>query len=222
MAGSEDLTGEDRRPFEPTYHHRTTSYQTLNGWVDPESYTETVLMVMREGSSLALDHLVTMHIMGEPVRSVRGRRRSRPQSLFRQFVQAHRPATSWTDLLGLWNERYPEYAYTQAANLQRDAARADRSRLGAPTKRAAVPRYSDPEADPMPILRRMQELGWWASLKTPFLESSESEIWWAGFTPRGTSGWNGRPDHEVGDVSLPLAVCKAAVLAVMSKQESAS
>lgn len=61
------------------------------------------------------------------------------------------------------------------------------------------------------ILIRMQELGWHARLTTPF---QPGQRYHCGFTPHGTSGWNGRPDHDAGAASMPLAICLAALKAV--------
>jgi len=61
------------------------------------------------------------------------------------------------------------------------------------------------------IIRRMGELGFHARVKSPFTEQSP---WTAGFTPLGTSGFNGRPDHEASANSPGVAVAAAALDAV--------
>jgi hypothetical protein len=63
------------------------------------------------------------------------------------------------------------------------------------------------------VLDAMSRRGWWANLTTPF--SPADGTCWVGFTPHGVTGWNGSPDHKVGDATLALAVCKAALLALL-------
>lgn len=48
-------------------------------------------------------------------------------------------------------------------------------------------------------------------VKGPFHVGSD---WFAGFTPVGVTGWNGRPDHKASGSTAPLAICRAALLAV--------
>lgn len=61
------------------------------------------------------------------------------------------------------------------------------------------------------VLKRMSQLGYWAVLKTPFTDDGSYSC---GFTPKGVTGWNGRPDYFIMAESLPLAVCGAALLVV--------
>jgi hypothetical protein len=171
MAGSDDLTKEDRRSFEPSYRHRVRSYQKLNGWVDPEAYNDTEHLVMLFDAGFSLDELVAKHIMG-------------------------------------WEFRRPTHGICCTCQ------HCGRHQDDCP---GAACEFTAPEADIGPVLRRMRELGWWAELKTPFGASPDS-LAWAGFTPLGVSGWDGRPDYEVGDLTLPLAVCKAALLAVLDQE----
>lgn len=42
-----------------------------------------------------------------------------------------------------------------------------------------------------------------------------NEPWWAGFTPLGVTGWNGRPDFKASGDTAPLAICLAALKAVV-------
>lgn len=59
----------------------------------------------------------------------------------------------------------------------------------------------------------MGSKGWHARIKSPF---TPGNLWWAGFTPHGVSGWNGSPDHQVGDVTLRGALWRAVLLTLMS------
>lgn len=42
------------------------------------------------------------------------------------------------------------------------------------------------------LLERMQDLGFWCQERTPF--TPEEGLYWCGFTPHGTTGFNGVPD----------------------------
>ncbi len=65
------------------------------------------------------------------------------------------------------------------------------------------------------MLATMTERGWWAQIKTPFQPASDGgDLYWVGFTPLGTTGWNGRPDINVGDVTLRGALYRAVLLAL--------
>ena len=65
-------------------------------------------------------------------------------------------------------------------------------------------------AQAMRVVGKMKTIGhgWWLDLRSPFLET-ESD-WFAGFTPLGTSGWNGRPDHVAANDNPATAICEAA------------
>lgn len=54
------------------------------------------------------------------------------------------------------------------------------------------------------------EAGWHLRLCSPF---TEGEPWWAGFTPKGITGWNGRPDIEMPGETGPEAISRAALVA---------
>lgn len=49
---------------------------------------------------------------------------------------------------------------------------------------------------------------YWLELKSPF---DTGDKWFAGFTPRGASGWNGTPDFTATGETAPLAICRAAL-----------
>ena len=65
--------------------------------------------------------------------------------------------------------------------------------------------------DAWQVVEVMMQRGFHARLKTPF---ESGQPFFAGFTPLGVSGWNGRPDHEGSGDSMPLAICRAALQAV--------
>lgn len=72
--------------------------------------------------------------------------------------------------------------------------------------------YSEDVSSAMLVVRRLGELGYWCQMRTPLERDSEAD-YWAGFTPHSTTGWNGRPDHWTRAETLPLAICRAALLA---------
>lgn len=62
--------------------------------------------------------------------------------------------------------------------------------------------------DPIRVAVRMNELGYHLRLCSPF---QPGQPWFAGFTPHGATGWNGRPDIEVGAKWARIAVSLAAL-----------
>lgn len=56
-----------------------------------------------------------------------------------------------------------------------------------------------------------------ATLKTPFMKG---DMYWAGFTPLGATGWNGRPDFSGKGHTMPLAICHSALLVVRARRRS--
>lgn len=77
--------------------------------------------------------------------------------------------------------------------------------------RHEIPPFSSNLAAAWKVVERLQELGWHARLLTPF---EPGQPYFCGFTPQGTTGWNGRPDHEASAETMPLAICRAALMAV--------
>lgn len=59
------------------------------------------------------------------------------------------------------------------------------------------------------ILKSMEIAGYWARVTTPF---TKDDLYSAGFTEQGVTGWNGTPDHHVRDKTLFGAVARAALL----------
>lgn len=76
-------------------------------------------------------------------------------------------------------------------------------------ERAVVPCYSFELGQAWKIVEALQRRGYWCRLQTPF--DDRDTCYWAGFTPHGTSGWNGRPDHWTNAQTLPRAICLAAL-----------
>lgn len=71
------------------------------------------------------------------------------------------------------------------------------------------------------FLVALKDRGWWVQIKTPFQPgTANGDLYWVGLTPLGTSGWNGRPDHHVGDVSLRGALWRAALLALIGERRA--
>ncbi len=74
-----------------------------------------------------------------------------------------------------------------------------------------LPHYSTEMGDAWEIVGEMEQRGYWCQMRTPFQAPPDGDGHWAGFTPHGTSGWNGRPDHWTSAETLPLAICRAAL-----------
>jgi hypothetical protein len=69
-------------------------------------------------------------------------------------------------------------------------------------------------ADAWRIVEKLQSR-YWLDLKSPF---EAGEQWQAGFTERGATGWNGKPDFRGAGETAPLAICRAA-LAIFAGHE---
>lgn len=65
------------------------------------------------------------------------------------------------------------------------------------------------------LVKKLQNTGFWLKLTTPFLQG---EPHFAGFTPLGTTGWNGVPDHMGQGATAQEAICEAA-LAVLDARD---
>jgi len=68
------------------------------------------------------------------------------------------------------------------------------------------------------IVEKMRERGMWLKLTSPF---NADDVWNAGFTDFGFTGWNGRPDYREQADAAPRAITIAALLAVgaVTKEE---
>jgi hypothetical protein len=74
-----------------------------------------------------------------------------------------------------------------------------------------VPQFSTNIAAAWQVVERMHDLGWWLDANAYFSDDAGCN---AGFTPKNTTGWNGRPDHAANAPTLPHAICLAALKAV--------
>lgn len=98
-------------------------------------------------------------------------------------------------------DRYPYHAFTPVAAFQPAAE----GREGA----AAVAEVID----------AMVGHGFWHQTQGAFSPGS-GQLSWAGFTPHGVTGWNGRPDHWTGTPNLNLSICLAALAAVRERRQA--
>lgn len=64
-------------------------------------------------------------------------------------------------------------------------------------------------------LEWLDRRGWWCEIKSPF---EPGDLYWAGLTPHSTSGWMGKPDHQVGDVTLRGALWRAILLMLIQER----
>lgn len=73
------------------------------------------------------------------------------------------------------------------------------------------------------IVDFMEMHGFFLTLKSPWVMNpyllTGDAAWWAGFTPHGTSGFNGMPDYYASGPSGPIAVARAAALCWLEAQE---
>jgi hypothetical protein len=76
-----------------------------------------------------------------------------------------------------------------------------------------LPDYARQPREMLDVQSQMERLGFWLWLQSPW---RDGDPWRAGFTERGVTGFNGRPDHEATGDSGPEAVARAAVKAVRS------
>jgi hypothetical protein len=77
-----------------------------------------------------------------------------------------------------------------------------------------IPTYSTDLVEAWQVVAALERRGYWCQMRTPFQAGDEGDGYWAGFTPHGTSGWNGRPDHWTSADTLPRAICLAALSVV--------
>lgn len=78
-------------------------------------------------------------------------------------------------------------------------------------ERVPLPRYSEEIAAAMDVVQHITDAGWYWRLLSPFTKAGGAD-WWAGVTPQGRSGWNGRPDLEAHADSWPEAIARCALL----------
>lgn len=59
------------------------------------------------------------------------------------------------------------------------------------------------------LIEQMDKLGYWGRFHTPF---TQGDLYWAGFTAHGMTGWNGTPDYYASAPTLIEAACYAAIM----------
>lgn len=85
------------------------------------------------------------------------------------------------------------------------------------------PNYSTDIASAWKVVEKMEALGFWCQTQTPFgaiASLAAYDGYWAGFTPHGTTGWNGTPDHWTCAETLALAICMAALKTVAAMKKT--
>lgn len=75
-----------------------------------------------------------------------------------------------------------------------------------------LPCYSTDPAASKKLRDRMRDLGWWCQMRNEWHPGNPE--CWAGFTPHGATGWNGRPDHWTSGPTEEMAVALAALAAL--------
>lgn len=113
------------------------------------------------------------------------------------------------------NEGIPSSDYT---DWQRNVLEAD-----AETLRKMYRTHVNPDAPTTSIhlediLASMEKLGYHATLIKTALEPGNRNWVGVGFTIHGISGWNGKPDHYVGEQDLINAAFRAAILTVLTQE----
>ena len=77
------------------------------------------------------------------------------------------------------------------------------------------PHYSTELKAAFEAVAEMQRRGYWLRLTSPW---RPGDLWSAGFTPLGVTGWNGRPDFEALARTPMEAICHAALGTVRDTQ----
>lgn len=78
------------------------------------------------------------------------------------------------------------------------------------------PNYSRDIAAAWLVVRNIEHRGYYWKIHTPFRQGDPH---FAGVTPQGITGWNGRPDFEGSGETMPEAICKAALLVVRAERK---
>lgn len=74
---------------------------------------------------------------------------------------------------------------------------------------------------PVATLRAMAAQGFWSEVRSPFMREPGGTLdtgWWVGFTPLGTTGFNGRPDFAASGPNFAIAAARAAVIAMKCRR----
>ena len=74
-------------------------------------------------------------------------------------------------------------------------------------KTGVVPAYTT-WAGVEAVVKNREQAGFHWLVKSPF---QDGEPYWAGLTPKGVSGWNGKPDFYQSGSAEPIARCLAAL-----------
>jgi hypothetical protein len=85
-----------------------------------------------------------------------------------------------------------------------------------PDQGAETRRYSTRIEDACMVVEAMGKRGFWARIQSPW-DPPEYNVYHAGFTAHGNTGWNGRPDFGVADESVCRAICLAALSSIGEK-----
>lgn len=91
-----------------------------------------------------------------------------------------------------------------------------------PTDWYLIPHYSTAISAAWQVVEKLEEMDFWAQLRTPFDKGAADSFYWCGFTPRLTTGWNGRPDHWTNAPTITMAICLAALKCVGVEVEADS
>ncbi len=75
-----------------------------------------------------------------------------------------------------------------------------------PYSTMVCPRFSRDLAEAWKLVRHVERLGFHWRIQTPF---QPGEPYFAGFTPHGVTGWNGRPDFQGSGPTPEIAICDA-------------
>lgn len=82
-----------------------------------------------------------------------------------------------------------------------------------------LPYYSTKIAAAWEVVEELHECGYWLQLRSPFGTGEANDGYWAGFTPHLMTGWNGWLGNWIQAQTAPIAICRAALLAVMGVEK---
>lgn len=78
-----------------------------------------------------------------------------------------------------------------------------------------VPEFSTDLTAAMQLAEQLTDRFHWR-IHSPF---QQGDKWFAGLTPLGVTGWNGRPDYEAGANTLPEALARVAYRALRGEED---
>lgn len=82
--------------------------------------------------------------------------------------------------------------------------------------RYSIPHYSTDIAAAWQVVEKLGDK-FHCRISTPFFDGRPC---FAGFTRKGTTGWNGKPDFEASGDTVPAAICRAALKEVKLNDKS--